>query len=399
MKFLFGDIVKEIKEKVDRSNNPYQYYVAGDHMDTDELHLSRRGRFDESDVGPAFIHIFKPGQVLYGSRRTYLRKVAVADFEGVTANTTFVLESKDTNTLLQELLPFIMQTDRFVEHSIQRSKGSTNPYVLFKDLADFELELPNIKRQRKLAELLWAIDDTMVSYKKLISSMDELVKARFVEMFGTYPENEKGWAIGIIKDVVSDVRYGSSRPAVEGGKYSYLRMNNITYEGDLDLSDIKRIDVPEKELEKCTVRRGDVLFNRTNSKELVGKTCVYNRDEQMVLAGFVIRVRVNDKVLPEFLSAFLNTDFSKKMLLGMCKAAIGQANINAQEMQSIGLYIPPISLQREFVDFKGQVDKSKFVHRSAHPENHCKNAFQALFFYIWQHKQNTLNVGTSLNQH
>lgn len=138
-------------------------------------------------------------------------------------------------------------------------------------------------------------------------------------------------------------------------------MNNITYGGELDLSDVKRIDVPENELDKCTVRRGDVLFNRTNSKELVGKTCVYDRDEMMVLAGFVIRVRVNDRVLPEFLSAFLNTDFSKKTLSEMCKAAIGQANINAQEMQNIGLYLPPLELQRQFVQFKKQIDKSKVV--------------------------------------
>ena len=169
-----------------------------------------------------------------------------------------------------------------------------------------------------------------------------------------------GWECGTIRDIVADVRYGSSRPAVDGGKYPYLRMNNITYGGELDLTDTKRIDVPENELDKCAVRCGDVLFNRTNSKELVGKTCVYNRDEMMVLAGFVIRVRVTERVLSEFLSAFLNTDFSKQMLLGMCKAAIGQANINAQEMQNIGLYLPPIELQRQFVQFKEQTDKSKF---------------------------------------
>ena len=179
-------------------------------------------------------------------------------------------------------------------------------------------------------------------------------------MFGTYPNNPMKWETGRIRDIVEDVRYGSSRPAVEGGKYPYLRMNNITYGGELDLTDTKHIDVPESELEKCTVRRGDVLFNRTNSKELVGKTCVYNRDEMMVLAGFVIRVRVTERVLPEFLSAFLNTDFSKQMLLGMCKAAIGQANINAQELQDIGLYLPPVELQYQFVRFKAEVDKSKF---------------------------------------
>lgn len=201
--------------------------------------------------------------------------------------------------------------------------------------------------------------------KKQLNELDNLVKARFVEMFGIYPSNQMGWETGKIRDTVADVRYGSSRPAVDGGKYPYLRMNNITYGGELDLSDVKRIDVPENELDKCTVRRGDVLFNRTNSKELVGKTCVYDRDEMMVLAGFVIRVRVNDRVLPEFLSAFLNTDFSKKTLSEMCKAAIGQANINAQEMQNIGLYLPPLELQRQFVQFKKQVDKSKVVVQKA----------------------------------
>lgn len=191
--------------------------------------------------------------------------------------------------------------------------------------------------------------------------MDQLIKSRFVELFGIYPDNPMGWETGRIRDIVADVHYGTSRPAVDGGKYPYLRMNNITYGGELDLSDIKRIDIPDNELERCTVRRGDLLFNRTNSRELVGKTCVYDRDETMVLAGFIIRVRVTECVLPEFISAFLNTDFSKQMLLNMCKTAIGQANINAQEMQNIGLYLPPLELQRRFVGFKKRVDKSKLA--------------------------------------
>ena len=158
-------------------------------------------------------------------------------------------------------------------------------------------------------------------------------------------------------------------------------MNNITYGGELDLTDTKRINVPENELEKCTVRRGDVLFNRTNSKELVGKTCVYNRDEMMVLAGFVIRVRVNDRMLPDFLSVFLNTDFSKHMLLGMCKTAIGQANINAKEMQSIKIYIPPISLQTVFVEFKNRIGEQKYIcQRSLDKLETLKNALMQEYF-------------------
>ena len=181
-------------------------------------------------------------------------------------------------------------------------------------------------------------------------------------MFGTFHENEYNWNTGTIRDIVMDVRYGSSRKASDDnkGKYKYLRMNNITYNGELDFTDIKTIDIPENELPKCSVKKGDVLFNRTNSKELVGKTCVYNRSEIMVLAGFVIRIRLNNRALPEFLSAFLNTNFSKQMLFEKCKTAIGQANINAQEMQNIGIYIPPIKLQKKFVNFKKQIDKSKF---------------------------------------
>ena len=247
------------------------------------------------------------------------------------------------------------------------SKGTGSTFKAIGRKVLEETLVPNItlEKQTEYSAILERVYAVIQARKTELQKLDELVKARFVEMFGIYPANQMGWETGKIRDTVADVRYGSSRPAVDGGKYPYLRMNNITYGGELDLSDVKRIDVPENELDKCTVRRGDVLFNRTNSKELVGKTCVYDRDEMMVLAGFVIRVRVNDRVLPEFLSAFLNTDFSKKTLSEMCKAAIGQANINAQEMQNIGLYLPPLELQRQFVQFKKQIDKSKVVVQKA----------------------------------
>lgn len=228
-------------------------------------------------------------------------------------------------------------------------------------IADLHIPLPPLDKQRKIAAVLDKVSSLIAKRRQQLDKLDDLVKSRFIEMFGVYPANPMGWEIGTIRDIVTEVRYGSSRPAVDGGKYPYLRMNNITYGGELDLSDTKRIDIPDNELDKCTVRRGDILFNRTNSKELVGKTCVYDRDEMMVLAGFVIRIRVKDRILPEFLSAFLNTDFSKQMLLGMCKTAIGQANINAQELQNIGLYLPPVELQRRFVQFKKETDKSKLA--------------------------------------
>nr|WP_248279816.1 restriction endonuclease subunit S [Aromatoleum bremense] len=123
-------------------------------MDTDDLRLRRWGEIGSGYLGPAFHIRFKPGQVLYGSRRTYLRKVAVADFEGICANTTFVLEPKNPGELLPELLPFLMQTDEFNAFSVKNSKGSVNPYINFSDLARFEFVLPPVQEQRRALALL-----------------------------------------------------------------------------------------------------------------------------------------------------------------------------------------------------------------------------------------------------
>lgn len=272
---------------------------------------------------------------------------------------TYIIEDNGKGKLYIPYLYYFM--DGYVEELRKQSIGGVIKYIKLGNLTNALIELPDVETQKSIVKVLSKSKDILSFRQQQLQKLDELVKSRFIELFGVYPSNPKGWETATIRDIVADVRYGSSRPAVDGGKYPYLRMNNITYGGELDLTDTKRIDIPDNELDKCTVRRGDVLFNRTNSKELVGKTCVYNRDEMMVLAGFVIRVRVTERVLPEFLSAFLNTDFSKQMLLGMCKAAIGQANINAQEMQNIGIYLPPTELQRQFVQFKEQTDKSKLA--------------------------------------
>ena len=116
-KVKFGEVVRQAKSKVDPETSGLERYVAGEHMDTDDLRIRRWGEIGNGYLGPAFHVRFRPGQVLYGSRRTYLRKVAVADFEGICANTTFVLESASPTILLPELLPFLMQTDTFHEHS------------------------------------------------------------------------------------------------------------------------------------------------------------------------------------------------------------------------------------------------------------------------------------------
>lgn len=239
--------------------------------------------------------------------------------------------------------------------------GATIPHIYFKDYKKEKFPLPPLDEQRRIAAVLDKVSGLIAKRREQLDKLDELVKARFLEMFGDPVSNPKGWNNGTIRDVVSEVKYGTSRPAVDGGTYKYLRMGNITFDGHLDLSDLKYIDIPDSELEKCMVRKGDVLFNRTNSKELVGKTCVFDLDEPMVIAGYIIRVRVNKKVLPIYLSAVLNSQYGKQILADMCKAIVGQANINAQELQDIAILIPPIELQEKFSDYAETIKKSKLT--------------------------------------
>jgi len=153
----FGEVVRQCKEKADPETSGLERYVAGDHMDSDDLRLRRWGEIGSGYLGPAFHMRFKPGQVLYGSRRTYLRKVAVADFEGICANTTFVLEPKNPSELLPGFLPIVMQTEAFNAFSVNKSKGSVNPYINFSDLQQFEFLLPPKDEQRRLIEVVAAI--------------------------------------------------------------------------------------------------------------------------------------------------------------------------------------------------------------------------------------------------
>lgn len=176
----FGDIARNVKVTVDPETSGLERYIAGEHMDTDDLHLRRWGTIGDGYLGPAFHRRFKAGQILYGSRRTYLRKVVVADFDGVCANTTFVIEPKG-NLIEPDLLPFIMQSEGFTEHSIANSKGSVNPYVNWKDIASYEFALPPKDEQRRIAEILWAAEEAIERFQALDTALTRLKRAIWVE--------------------------------------------------------------------------------------------------------------------------------------------------------------------------------------------------------------------------
>ena len=360
-KYKFSEIAYNITDKKMPEPGDEELYIGLEHLDSGRLRVTRWGSEVEL-VGQKLV--MQKGDILFGRRNTYLRRAAIAPHDGIFSAHGMIFRP-NTAIIDPDYFPFFISSDYFMDAAIRISVGSLSPTVNWKTLKELDFFLPDLNQQRHTAELLSAANETKEAYQDLLIKSDELVKSQFIELFGDPETNPFGWRMGTIRDIVSDVRYGSSRKASIDGKYPYLRMNNITYGGELDLTDVKRIDIPDDEIDRCSVRKGDVLFNRTNSKELVGKTCLYDREELMVLAGFVIRVRVNEKAIPEFLAQYMNLPYTKELLLSMCKAACGQANINAQELQNIPIYIPPVEAQKQFVGFKEQLDKSKFELKQA----------------------------------
>ena len=257
--------------------------------------------------------------------------------------------------------------ERFIAYAILRNHNQLNhianapvvPIVNKTQFSNVFIPLPPLSIQQKIADVLDKASALIEKRKVQIEKLDLLIKSQFIEMFGDPATNPRKWTMATIRELVSDVKYGTSKPAEENGKYIYLRMNNITYEGYIDLSDLKYINVDDKDYEKYVVRKGDVLFNRTNSRELVGKTAVFKEDIPMIIAGYIIRIRTNERANPEYISAYLNSQFGKTQLYGMCKAIIGQANINAQELQDIAIMVPPLALQDKFAAFVEKTDEKK----------------------------------------
>ena len=304
----------------------------------------------------------KAGDVLITTRGNIGQVAIVPDrHEDSNINAQIVLLRTNQETLYNRYLLWALQSHEAKEQYLALQTGTALKQLPVGKLEKLSIEVTDINKQHEIAGILDKTYEVIKLRRKELQLLNDLIKARFVEMFGDPIKNPKGWEVVTIGDIVTEVKYGTSKPAVEGGKYPYLRMNNLTSDGHLDLNDLKYIDISEDEIEKCVVRKGDVLFNRTNSIELVGKTAVFDLLDDMVIAGYIIRVRLNERMLPEVLSQYMNLEALKDILRSMAKGAVNQANINAQELQSIKVYIPDMGLQKKFIEMKEQVDKSKFV--------------------------------------
>lgn len=244
------------------------------------------------------------------------------------------------------------------------------------DLLSVKIPLPPLKEQKRIAAILDKADAIRRKRQQAIDLTDQLLRSVFLELFGDPVTNPKGYKVGKIEDLLSSVNYGTSAKADEEGEYPILRMNNITYEGTWNLKKLKYLDMDEKERKKYTAEPGDILFNRTNSKELVGKTAVFREKDPYIFAGYLVRSKVNSLAEPEYISSFLNSKYGKTVLRHMCKSIVGMANINAKEYQSIKILIPPISQQQKYASIVKKCERDLESYKQSLSK--CENLFSSL---------------------
>lgn len=238
---------------------------------------------------------------------------------------------------------------RKVPEFLRNAVGGAQPNISQGMIKETKVPLPPLEEQKRIATILDKADSLRRKRQQAIQLADQFLRAVFLDMFGDPVTNPKGWVVGTVRDLITEAKYGTSQKAHEtDGDFPVLRMGNITYGGGWDFTDLKYVDLAEKDKPKYLLEKRDLVFNRTNSKELVGKTAVYESDEVMAIAGYLIRVRTNESGNPYYLSGYLNSAHGKLTLQSMCKSIVGMANINAQELQNIQILMPPKPLQDEY---------------------------------------------------
>ena len=224
------------------------------------------------------------------------------------------------------------------------------PRTDMKALMSLAVPLPPLDEQRRMVGILNRAAKIERLRARAAERLRDFIPALFIKMFGDPVENPMGWEIRPLGDVCISTQYGTSRKANNDAEgVPVLRMGNVTYDGYLDCAELKYVPFSDTDIAKYALRAGDILFNRTNSMELVGKTGMWDGRFAAVAASYFIRLRFDEAlVCPSYVWAFMNSRAMKRRLFETARGAIGQANINARELKALPMLIPPLSLQRSY---------------------------------------------------
>lgn len=332
----FGDVVFEPKETMkDIVSDGIEHVVGLEHITSGDVHLRNSASIDESTT---FTKKFAKGDVLFGRRRAYLKKAAVAHFDGICSGDITVFRAK--SNLLPELLPFIVNNDKFFDYAVQHSAGGLSPRVKFKDLANYEFLLPPKDQQAQLAELLWAMDELIEREKEVLNrfelSLFSLLKNSFNNL-----KNKKS----LIDLCVEPPKYGANSPAVDyDNEIRYLRITDIGNFGNLNEEKVSASEHDDKYL----LKYGDFLLARSADP---GRSYYYkDSDGKCTHAGYLIKFTLDlNKILPEFLYFFTQTK-EFKLWINQTTRTGTLSNINSKEFSRLQIPITDIEKQKSIIE-------------------------------------------------
>ena len=352
-RFRFEELVNNVTEKGMPAPGDEKWYIGLEHLDSGSLSVTRWGG-DVELTGQKLV--MKKGDILFGRRNTYLRRVAIAPHDGYFSAHGMIFRAKEEH-ILPEYLPFFIASDYFMDAAIRISVGSLSPTVNWKTLKELEFEIPEIEEQRKSAALLWAAEDTKRAYEELLKQSDELVKSQFIELFGD-AKNPK-YPIVRLKEL-TDVCSGGTpdRKTTE-----YWESGNIPWV-------------------KTTELQNNVL---TTTEEFITESGLLNSSAKIVPSNTIL-IAMYGQGKTRGMTAFLGVEactnqacacilptnkidmlflwqyfiLSYNELRNLAKGS-NQANLNAGQIKNFLVPLPPLEVQMEFRVFIEQLDKSKYL--------------------------------------
>jgi len=355
-KYRFDQIAINSTEKKKPVEEDRFTYLGLEHLDSGSLKVTRFGT-DVAPIGEKLV--MRKGDVLFGKRRAYQKKVAIAPFDGIFSAHGMVLRPKE-DVVDRDFFPLFISSDYFLDAAIKISVGSLSPTINWRDLKELEFELPDLETQKRLAAVLWAMNETMDSYKALISATDDLVKSQFIDLFGDPVTNSQGREVRPFKTFMKAIRYGTSQPPAfsEDGVYKFIRATNIKA-GRITEKDMLKISEEEAaKIEKCRLEGNEIIIVRSGAN--TGDTCVVTEEYEGQYAGYDIIITLDlGSANPVFFNELINTHYMQDVVKPLTVRS-AQPHINSDQVQNLPMIVVPLPEQEEFAAFVDQSDKSKF---------------------------------------
>ena len=349
VKVLLGNVAKERREslKTDKDNLPI---VGLEHLIPQQIQLTEWS----NDADNTFTKVFYKGDILFGRRRAYLKKAALAPFDGICSGDITVIAPIE-NKIIPELLPFIIQNDAFFDYAVEKSAGSLSPRVKWEHLKNYEFELPDLEEQKKLAKILWAAEETKQAYKKLLQKTDDMVKAKFEEIFSVCSKKVK---IEDACQVFIDGDWIENKDQSENG-IRLIQTGNIGNGIYLEKDERARFinEQTFKRLKCSEVLPNDILISRL--PDPIGRACVipYFIGRAITAVDCTI-IRLRDAVLPEYFIGFTLSNMYQRQI-NTCETGSTRKRISRKNLGSIILPLPSLEIQGKYVQFSQQVEQSK----------------------------------------